>query len=131
MGEEEEGEEAGLLVRFDLLREACVDGGVRRRPRLGHGHGAGRLGFLQRVEKEGEEEQHVEGGLFTLHGGGQGARRSAGMTRRRGGHGDSGFPVATGKGDGVFPKNPLALLPPFSKINPAVLWQLFQALNYF
>ena len=29
--EEEEGEEAELLVRFDLLREACVDGGVRRR----------------------------------------------------------------------------------------------------
>ena len=31
LGEEEEGGEAELLVCFDLLREACVNGGVRRR----------------------------------------------------------------------------------------------------
>ena len=68
--EEEEDDEAELMARFDLLREAPVDGGdaaaatARSRPwrRLG-------LGFLQRGEKEGEEEQQVAGGLFILQGG--------------------------------------------------------------
>ena len=39
--EEEEEITAELLPLADLLREACVDSGERRRPRLGHGHGAG------------------------------------------------------------------------------------------
>ena len=99
MGEEEEGGEAELLVRFDLLREACVDGGVRRRPRLGHRHGAGRLWFpATGGEKEGKEEQHVEGGLFTLHGG-PGARRRQGTPRRHGGNGASVSHDATGGRD--------------------------------
>ena len=37
-GEEEE-DEAVISVRLDLLLAAGVDGGVRRRPHLGLGHG--------------------------------------------------------------------------------------------
>ena len=57
-------------MRSDLLQEACVDGGVRRRlgqlavmAPLGLGllHGGG--------GKEGEREQHVVGVFFILHGG--------------------------------------------------------------
>ena len=49
-------------------------------------------------EKEGKEEQHVEGGLFTLHGG-PGARRRQGTPRRHGGNGASVSRDATGGRD--------------------------------
>ena len=79
--EEEEEANAVLLVRLDLLPAAGIDGGMRRRPRLLHGHVAGWLGFAAGGEKGGEEEQHVEEGLLIHQRGGQGARGA------RGGHG--------------------------------------------
>ena len=56
-------------MQFDLLLAAGVDGGVRRRPRLLHGHGAGLLGFAAQGGKGGEERQQVERGLLILQGG--------------------------------------------------------------
>ena len=67
--EEEEEGEAELLVRFDLLREPCVDGGVRRRLGQLAAMAPLGLGLLQQGEKEGEEEQVVVGVAFILQGG--------------------------------------------------------------
>ena len=91
--EEEEEGEAELLVRFDLLREPCVDGGVRRRLGQLAAMAPLGLGFAAKGEKEGEREQHVVGVLFTLHG----ARERGGA---RGGHGDAALVAA------VFPLSP-------------------------
>ena len=53
--EEEEGDEAQLLPQLDLLRAACVGGGERRHPLLGHGHGAVRFRVSGTGEKDGRE----------------------------------------------------------------------------
>ena len=47
-------------------------------------------------ESEGEREQRASGALYPP-GGGHGARRSVGRTRRRGARGGSASPVATVK----------------------------------
>ena len=69
MGEEEEGKEAELLPQLDLRREACVDGGERRRL----GQLTAMAPFRVRVRCEGEkgggERAEVVGVLFILHGG--------------------------------------------------------------
>ena len=57
------------MPQADLLREACIDGGERRRPRLGLGHGAAARVCCTEGKRRGEEEQQVEGVLFNLPGG--------------------------------------------------------------
>ena len=94
--EEEEETTAELLPLADLLREACVDGGVQRRlGQLAVMAPLG-LGFPARGKRRVRESSTSRGAFLTSMGG-QGATRSAGTTRRCGGHGDSGSPVATVK----------------------------------
>ena len=81
--EEEEEANAVLLVRLDLLPAAGIDGGVRRRPRLIHGHGASAARVSCGEEKEGEREQAAAGVVFMLQGGAwdeEGARGGHGST---------------------------------------------------
>ena len=56
-------------MQLDLLLAAGVNGGVRRRPRSPHGHGASGLGFAAGEEKEGERERQVAEGVLCLQGG--------------------------------------------------------------
>ena len=68
MDEEEEGDEAELLPLADLLREASVDVGERRRPRLGHGHDAARVRVSGAGKMRGGEREQGVVVLLIHHG---------------------------------------------------------------
>ena len=68
-GEEGEGGEAELLALFDLLGDAPINGGERRRPAKIRAWRRAPLGLAAGGEKEGRREQVVEGVSFILQGG--------------------------------------------------------------
>ena len=73
LGEEEEGGEAELLVRFDLLQEACVNGGVwRQLGQLAVMTALG-LGLLHEGKRRGRRSSTSWGASLSSMGG-QGAR---------------------------------------------------------
>ena len=84
LDEEEEGNEAELLPLADLLREASVDGGERRRPRLSRGHVGQQLGFAARGKKGGgERAERRRGASYPPGGPGrEGAAEGATAMRR-------------------------------------------------
>ena len=95
--EEEEEDQAKLLPRLDLLQAVPIDGGERRHPLLGFGHGAARFRVSGTGEKEGREREQGEVvvGILLTSRGEQVARH--GTRRRR--HGASAIPGATVRGE--------------------------------